>query len=89
MATMALIAGLLGAALGLRFTAWAMLLCLGVTVPMMSAIMLATGNPISTTTLAVVLAATALQVGYLIGTCTVEIAVVRNAPRSARAGINQ
>ena len=45
MAAMALAALLFGGALGLRYNAWALLLCLGTTVLVMSSVMLVSASP--------------------------------------------
>jgi hypothetical protein len=89
MAAMAIAALLFGAALGLRYNAWALLLCLGATVLVMSSVMLVSASPISSTALALILALTAMQIGFLAGSYAAEIGGIRSSRRSAPFVISQ
>jgi hypothetical protein len=89
MATMALAAVLLGAVLGLRFSAWALLPCLSATVLTMSGVMLLSAVPFFSTAAATFLAVSGMQIGYLAGSYAAETGIVRSSLRSASSVVNQ
>jgi hypothetical protein len=89
MAAMALAALLLGAVLGLRYNAWALLLCLAATVLVMSGVMLLSASLTASTAIAIILVVAAMQIGYLSGAYAVQIGLIRRSPRSAPFVINR
>jgi hypothetical protein len=83
-------ATLFGAALGLRYNAWALLLCLGATVFAMSATMtLWAGQSVAATAIATIAVIAAVQIGYLLGAVAAQVGIVRRTLRLMPSPLNQ
>ncbi len=89
MATLAIAALVLGAVLGLRYNAWALLLCLCATVPVMAAVTMMSGGSISSTAIEIILVLASTQVGYLGGAYVAQIGQTRRSSRSAPFVVNR
>jgi hypothetical protein len=89
MVTLAIAALVLGGVIGLRYNAWALLLCLCASVPVMTAVMLVSGSSISSTALEIILALASTQVGYLGGAYVAQIGQARRPARPAPFVVNR
>ncbi len=76
-------ATVLGIALGLRYTAWALLPCLGATVLTMAAFMLVSASSLSSMALSIIVALASMEVGYLAGAYAAQSGLRRRSPRLA------
>jgi hypothetical protein len=76
-----------GALLGTRFNVWALLLCLGGAVLLMTGTTSLTSYSLASTTIATFVVVTAAQIGYLAGTYATQAGVLRRALRLASLSI--
>ena len=70
-----------GGLLGLRFNVWALLVCLGATVPAVSGPMLLS-HGVTSAMFATFVVVTSMQIGYLAGTYSIQTVMHRRAMRS-------
>lgn len=83
------IASTFGALLGLRFNVWALLLCLGATIPATTIVMLLSSGRLTSAMLGAFALVTSMEVGYLAGAYVAQIGMLRRAVRLAPSSINR
>jgi len=82
MAALPLIAVCFGVLLGLRYNAWALLLCLGATVVLMITVMLLCASTLAVTAVVTFLVVAGMEIGYLAGAYAAQIGIIRRPLRS-------
>lgn len=89
MVAMVVVALIGGALLGTRFNVWALLICLGATVPLTSSAMLLGSSSLASTTITTFVVITGAQIGYLAGAYATQAGMLRRAIRIASLRIDR